>query len=336
MKNSIYILIITLFFLGCEKTFFEEAPQNNPIAMFEELWGTFNTDYANFDERHVDWNEIYSTYRPLVTDQTSDAELQQIFREMLIGLDDGHVELIFPNQKVFKSNRIYNEKINDQLFDLDLIKSNYLKGRQKINGYGGNTYGLLNENIGYVHFKWSSDNFNFMEDILNEFVDARALIIDLRHNSGGQLTDVVNNMGRLTSEKRLTSKSRTKNGPNANDFDEWFEWYIEPEGKYFDKQLILLTDRYTISAGERATLALKTLPNLTHLGEITNGGLSTKIYHELPNGWLYSVCPQEVVSADGQFLEGIGISPDVPVQNTYEDLQNGVDSVLEKAISIIE
>ena len=74
---------------GCEKVFFEPQPENNPEALFENLWTTFNTDYAVFEERGVDWDAQYSIFRQQVTPATTDTELEIIVKQLLRTLDDG-------------------------------------------------------------------------------------------------------------------------------------------------------------------------------------------------------------------------------------------------------
>ncbi len=333
MKKFKYLLIVIsiVSFLGCEKTFFEAAPKNNPEALFEDLWTTFETDYAPFEERGVDWQEQYEIYRPQVSANTSDEALFGIFRQMLRSLNDGHVSMIIPDEKVYNSNIFYDERIEDELFDLDLIKSQYLKNDFVENGDGGNVYGWIGD-IGYLHLVFTSDNLLSFSQILDHFESAKGLIIDMRHNGGGDFTYAYAEFGRLTNVERYAHRSKTKNGKGKEDYTDWFEWNIYPSGNYFDKPLVLLTDRYTISAGERAVLALKTLPNLVHIGEETNGALSTKVGKELANGWKYSVSPQKIEFHNGEYYEGKGIPPDIFSKNTIEEIEAGQDKTLEAAL----
>ena len=58
MKNLLYILLcLPLLMVSCEDKLFESEPLNNPEALFEELWSMFDTEYAPFDKRDVDWAE---------------------------------------------------------------------------------------------------------------------------------------------------------------------------------------------------------------------------------------------------------------------------------------
>lgn len=334
MKNLFkhILIVLTVGVFGCKDGFFQPEPQNNPEALFENLWQEFDQHYAPFEERNVNWDEAYTTFRPRVNAQTSDAELIAIFKEMLSTLDDSHVELTVPGQNVWKANRIVNEKIDDELFDLEMIKSEYLNNNFKVNGFDNNTYGWIGD-IGYVHMRWVSDNTFVFEDILDHFADARGLIIDYRHNGGGQFMWGFDNFSRLTREKRFTHKTKTKNGPGKYDYTDWFEWYLEPAGEYFDKPIVFLTDRYTISAGERMTYAMKTLPNVTHLGDSTNGSIGTKVARELANGWKYTIVTQKVEGFDTEYYEGKGIPPDIYVKNTSEEMSQGIDRTLEMALS---
>jgi hypothetical protein len=65
----------------------------DPEKNFEALWKTFHNRYPFFELRKVDWKRQYDIYGPMVTSETTDDELFDIFCQMLDPLDDGHVEL---------------------------------------------------------------------------------------------------------------------------------------------------------------------------------------------------------------------------------------------------
>jgi C-terminal processing protease CtpA/Prc len=334
MKKLTYIvLVISVFAISsCEKAIFEPDPENNPEALFVNLWTTFNTDYAGFEERGVDWDEQYNIYRPQVNEETSSEELKEIITQMLRVFNDGHVSFTTPDAEVFYSNRILDERIDNDLFDLDLIKGKYMQNDFKESGYGGNTYGMMGS-IGYLHIAWVGDNMLDMNKILDFFSDAEGLIVDMRHNGGGNFTYAFSEFGRFTDEERFVYRSKTKNGTGPDDYTDWYDWNIYPSAEYFDKPLVLLTDRYTISAGERLVMAYKTLPNLIHLGDTTSGAIATKIGKELANGWYYSLVTQKTEFRNGVNYEGPGIPPDIYVKNTMEEMEFGQDRTLEEALA---
>lgn len=337
MKTLHYFILVLLLFsaVSCEKLFFEPEPLTDPVSIFEQFWGTYHTDYAPFEERGVDWDEVYATFRPKVNGQTTDEELYNILKDMISGLNDSHIKFTAPGKQVYTPNIYYGTHLEDELFDIDLIKNQYFT--EKVVEYdGGYVVTSSINDVAYIWFKGVGSGFLELHTMLDGFSDAKGLIIDLRHNGGGDLTFLFSEIGILTDEVRFNHRSRTKNGPGRNDYDEWFEWNIYPSGKYFDKPLVLLTDRYTVSAGERATMALKTLPNLLHMGDTTNGSISTMIGRELQNGWYFTICPQQIEFIDGKSYEGIGLIPDVLVENSMEEMSAGKDSQLDAALEYFQ
>jgi len=329
--NFILAVTITTTFMSCEKMFIE-PPKNNPEALFENIWQTFNEEYAPFDERNVDWQQAYNMFRPQVNMNTTDDELFTIISEMLKLFDDGHISLTAPNRQVFYSNRIRRELIDDNLFNKTVIKS-YLETDLKVGVEESYIYGKIQgKNIAYIFFDYVGDNFFVLNEFLNKYNNVNGYIIDLRHNQGGDFTYCFSEIGRLTNQTRYVFKSKTKNGKGKNDYTEWKEWYIKPKGNYVNKPIIVLTDRYTISAGERSVMAFKTLPNVTVIGDTTNGAHGTMIGRELANGWYYSLVPQKVEMFDGKTYEGIGLAPDFYIKNQIIDINQGIDKTLEYAI----
>jgi C-terminal processing protease CtpA/Prc len=268
-----------------------------------------------------------------VSSETSSEELLDIFKKMLRVLDDGHVSITTPDADIYYSNLIIDQRIDDELFDLELIKRKYLQNDFKESGYGGNIYGMMGS-IGYLHIAWIGDNMLDLNNILDFLSDSDGLIIDMRHNGGGNFTYAFSEFGRFTEEERFVFRSKTKNGTGPDDYTDWYDWNIYPSGRYFDKPLVLLTDRYTISAGERAVMAFKTLPNLVQMGDTTSGAIATKIGKELANGWYYSIVTQKTEFRDGISYEGPGLPPDIYLKNTLEEMEAGQDRTLEAALDM--
>src|SRR5512134_1717668 len=83
--SCVFAMLLSL--QSCD-SFFEAEPENNPEAIFEDLWNTYNEEYAVFEERNIDWNDLYEGFRPSITASTSDDELFAIISQMLAYLDD--------------------------------------------------------------------------------------------------------------------------------------------------------------------------------------------------------------------------------------------------------
>jgi carboxyl-terminal processing protease len=334
MKRVYKVMAFTLMpFLisACDKMFIEQSA-NNPEAIFEDIWNTFQEEYAPFEERNVDWLAEYAEFRPMVNANTSDDELFGIITQMLAVLDDGHVSLTAPGRDIFYSNKIRNELIDDDLFSLPVVKE-YLEAGYQTGEENSYIYGKIkNEAVAYIYFDYVAENFFKLKDFLNDYGDVNGYIIDLRHNQGGDFTYCFSEIGRLTDQSRYVFRSKTKNGKGPDDYTGWYEWYINPEGDYINKPVVVLTDKYTISAGERSVMAFKTLPNVILMGDTTSGAHGTMIGRELANGWYYSLVPQKVELYDGISYEGIGLAPDQYIKNTISEITAGIDKTLQAAI----
>ena len=337
MKKGIYniIVISMLWPFACTEAF-EPQPANNPEAIFENIWQTFDQQYAVFEERVVNWEELYDIYHPQVNSTTTEDELHEVISNLLAHLDDGHVSLTARNREVFFSNKIRELQIEDELFDLEVVIGNYLDEDYSSGTEDSYVYGKIKDmNIAYIYFDFVGDNFTVLDDFLSRYDQAKGYIIDLRHNSGGDFTHAFEALGRFTNEPLYIFQSQTKDGLGRDDFTRWHQWFLLPRGKLVDKPIAVLTDRYTISAGERAVMALDALPSVTLIGDTTNGAHGTVIGRELANGWFYSLTVQKVMLANGKSLEGIGLAPDILVKNELPFLKKGEDQVLERAITEI-
>jgi C-terminal processing protease CtpA/Prc len=92
----------------------------------------------------------------------------------------------------------------------------------------------------------------------------------------------------MTSIVSLIVASMNEHG--NTDFAAPINMYVEPEDGYrYTKPLVLLTDRFCVSAAETFTLAMHTLDGMTQIGDTTFGAFADRIIRELPNGWGYSI-----------------------------------------------
>lgn len=141
--------------------------------------------------------------------------------DMIGNLNDNHVRLTSPRRS-FQSGILGQMKMED--FSLDLVKQKYLKGKSKPLVENVFDYGWLTESIGYFHFR----GFGRMEltraaidEIIKEFKDAKAIIVDVRGNGGGD--DRVGKLiaDRFADRKRLYMKTAIRNGARHDDFTPW-------------------------------------------------------------------------------------------------------------------
>lgn len=341
MKN---ILIFSVFFLSlstvsCEELILSDEPGEDPIENFDYLWRVAQEKYAFFDYKSIDWDEVYREYRPQVNSNTGLIELFDILFAMLGELRDGHVNLISP----FNIARFDIDLLGPENIDFRLIRENYLSENYYITGPFQHDF-LEGDKVAYVRYSSFSNNVrNFDLDFLFlRYEKTNGMIIDLRQNGGGSLSNVFRILNRFVSEKTLVYNSFIKNGPGPEDFSAAQPAYLEPaeteDGeerlRYLDKPVIVLVDRGTYSAASFFALACLQLDNFTLLGDTTGGGLGIPNGGQLPNGWTYRFSISRTLTPDGLNFEG-GVPVKEKVILTPNARLQGRDPVLERAMELI-
>jgi tetratricopeptide (TPR) repeat protein len=130
--------------------------------------------------------------------------------------------------------------------------------------------------------------------------------------------------------------TQLRNGREHNDFTPKKYWYVEPDGPIqATKQVVLLTDRTSISAAENFALAMRVLPHVTVIGDFTSGCFADVYGDRLPNGWQFSCSYKLFVDGSGFCWEGIGVPPDIRKISTKENVEKGRDEVLDLAIALL-
>ena len=80
---------------------------------------------------------------------------------------------------------------------------------------------------------------------------------------------------------------------------------------------------------------MKELPQVTIIGDHTNGIFSYQLEKRLPNGWEYRLSYQVYFSADMVCYEGKGVPADIELFNQKADIENGVDPLIVRALNVI-
>lgn len=229
-------------------------------------------------------------------------------------------------------------------FSIDLIKSKFLLS-PKVTGEGIITYGKIkNSNLGYIYIltfgpansgrEWIYD----IHDVIREFRDTDGIILDIRNNGGGFTKNDLYISSVFIDHEIIYYYSQMKTGPGHDEFGERMPKKAQPitDSLRYTRKIVLLTNRFSASGSEAMALILKNLSYSTQIGDTTYGALG-EVTHvaELPNGWTLKYPCTLTTLSDGTSPEGIGVIPDIYVDNTQKDVSEGNDKVLEKAISFM-
>jgi len=320
---------------------------SGPEKNFEHLWTTLDRNYAIFGPKHVDWRALYKVYRPRVTAQTTDDELFAVMSAILGHLNDNHVFLTSEKPKRFFSAGYLYQLLGEggfeafrKLISERPVPDKYFKAKLTESADKVFAYGWATNEIGYFHLNGFEDPVKtaaMVDDIIRIFKDAKALIVDVRRNGGGddQVGKVI--ADRFADRKRLYMTTEIRSGDRHDQFSWKKYWHVEPGGPLqFTKTTILLTDRTSVSAAENFALAMRVLPHVTVVGDLTSGCFADMYGDQLPNGWRFSVSYKLFVDYAGFCWEGIGVPPDLKQINSKDDTEKGIDGVFELAVNLIE
>ncbi len=313
-----------------------EEYTDDPRGNFEALWSILDEHYCFFDSKNVDWDKVHDTYSRRISDRMTREELFIVCADMLAELRDGHVNLSAPfNTSYYRAWwSDYPQNFNKRLIEESYFNFNY---RQS----SGMMYGFLENNIGYIYYESFSSPVGEgnLDYALNFLSTANGLIIDVRDNGGGSLTNVETFVARFIDRPTLVGYISHKTGPGHNDFSEPYAITYRPaqEGRVrWAKPIVVLTNRSTFSAANNFASVMKNLPGVTIVGSVTGGGSGVPFSSELPCGWgiRFSAC--SMLDALGESTEG-GITPSegCAVDLDPLDALSGRDTILEKAIEIL-
>jgi carboxyl-terminal processing protease len=178
----------------------------------------------------------------------------------------------------------------------------------------------------------------FARSLGDELKGARALVIDLRDNGGGEAESMADlastllpeglSLGRFTDRAGTVRLEPFTRGALLSSADSF---------KRFRGPVVLLTNARTASAAEVFAASLRETNRATVIGEATCGCvLGIRRRYTLPDGGILDVSEMDYHTARGTRLEGSGLRPDVTVEPTREDLRRRRDRALERALEILK
>lgn len=221
-------------------------------------------------------------------------------------------ENTFVTLKIKRGNKVFIKRIQRAKIEIKSVESFIRKN-----------------NIGYIKIK-SFIGTNTASDFVTELKTldkTKGLIIDLRGNTGGLLTNAVVvanlfiNNGRIVS---IVSKDGRRQDINA-----------QVNLPIINKPLVVLVDESSASASEILSGALKDNRKAILVGTKTFGkGLVQQIV-PLPNGTGLNITIAKYLTPKGYDINKRGIEPDIRVPYTLSDMKKHNDTQLNKAESII-
>ena len=330
---SRFSLLVSCFLLLALTACHDQPEWNDdPWGNFDALWTIMDEHYSFFEEKNVDWNEVGQRYRAKLTKDMTSQELFELCGDMLKELRDGHTNLIAAHDvSRYWIWEQYPVNYDERLIDEHYLNFNYRQA-------SGIKYAILDNNFGYMRYESFTDAIGDgnLDHVFSYLSTCDGLIIDVRSNGGGYLTNVETLVGRFIDQRTHVGSIQHKTGPGHRDFSDPFDYYFEPTKNHihYQRPVVVLANRGSFSAANNFVSIMSALPQVTIVGDTTGGGSGLPFTSELPNGWRirFSSCP--ITDVNGQPTE-FGVAPDVKVDMTDADAAQGRDTILETAFEVL-
>lgn len=353
MKQTILVFILILIF----KIGFSQNDNFKQMRLFEKLWTKIDENYASFEIKGIDWDEAYDKFKPKITTDLTQDQLIDTIELMMKPFNDGHVGVgklaFFPMRwskgfSVERESYFYQEFKNDSMRQLLFKATNTTLIRYGFDslplGYNSDKNIIdysTSKDIGYIHISHMEgigirETRKFMKEFLKKCQGFKAIIIDIRDNYGGleRIGDQIASV--FLAEKKHVSNGYKRKRKSHDSFGKAKPYYCKAVNKEpFTGEVIILTNDRTRSAAENFIMTLMDLPNVTIIGDRTEGILGEAKIGILPYGWIYGVNNYKTLTPEGVNYEDIGIHPDYLIQNKISDIKLKNDPLIDKAIELI-
>ena len=337
LRFLVFTFSFLVLFASCEKALMPQEAPDSPTAVFDHLWQQVDTRYSLFDVKGVDWQQVYDTLRTKVSDDISDDSLFSLCAAMLSTLRDGHVNLYNDND-ISHSDSIIYHFYHDSQIDIDAIVLGYLG--TNYHSTGGIAHQALDGGrVAYLRYGSFSSTITVsqLRHILRSYPDAQGLILDIRGNGGGAITNIHNLLSILPSHGQHLYSSQIKAGPAHDQFTPLTPSYAPEvdDSNAFQGPVVVLIDRGCYSASSLFALCCQAYPSVILVGDTTGGGLGLPATFLLPNGWRYRISVTRLLSPQGQNFEN-GVPPHHLVHlDRQAALTRYKDNIIDTAITII-
>lgn len=178
---------------------------------------------------------------------------------------------------------------------------------------------LSNDQIGYMHIRSMSDRSfrEFLEDVMGEEVNKKALVVDTRFNGGGDLVDDITTF--LSGKKYM----EFQNGGKVVGIESQRRW---------TKPSIMLMGESNYSDAHCTPAGYKDLKIGKLVGMPVPGTCSFVWWERIQNGIVFGIPNMQVLDIEGDVLENKELQPDILVKNGFDNITNGKDEQIEAAV----
>jgi carboxyl-terminal processing protease len=302
------------------------------VAQFDSLWTRFNDVYPSFAYKGVDWRAQRMLYRPRAQRARSQDELVAVLVDMLTPLQDLHVWLVDARGHAvptFRPSRVANfdrTRWASAMRDASYLPHSGDFGEGTVGGYGYLYIGSWKEPV----------SPEALDLALSRLRDVPGLILDLRTNAGGTDQTALAFASRFTTRAFAASYVEIRTDSRVKDIQMPLARTIGPRGTWqFTRPVVILSGRGGFSATESFVAAMRTLPQVTVIGDTTGGASGNPATFALGNGWRFTVPRWLEFGPDKRPIEGRGVPPHLAMAWDPTNYDSTRDPLIDAAVGLL-
>lgn len=302
------------------------------VDQFDSLWTRFAAVYPSFGYKRVDWAAQRALYRPRAERARSQDELIAILLAMLAPLRDLHVWFVDPRGQVVPTYRPTVLANFDRARWASALRDANFVAR------AGNTGDGVMGGFAYMHIDtWKAPVDEALLDLmLQRARTSEGLIIDVRTNAGGSDATALTFASRFTLRPFAASYVQINTDPRVTDIEMPLARTIVPRGTWqFTRPVVIIAGRRGYSATESFVAAMRTLPQVTVIGDTTGGASGNPTTFPLGNGWQFSVPRWLEFGPDRQPIEWRGVAPHLAMAWEPARYDKQRDPLIDAAVGLL-
>jgi carboxyl-terminal processing protease len=340
----------------------------NRLDVFNQAWETVDKKFFDPTFNGVNWLQVKEKYRPLAEAAVDKVQMRDVLQKMMSELHTSHmsvsggfqfgtgvsyrqvdgqwlVYLIAPGSPAHHAGMEpgwiltgsegdcfgLGSKVDVRLLDLrEQTRSLELPCA---------TYPAVPEaprivqplEGGVVYMRFSSftnDAGSWLSTQVARNLSAKAIVLDLRGNWGGEFDVFKKCIKHFYSEQKVIGKFRNRKGKE-------FTVKTGASKSAYPGRIFVLTDHYTGSAAEVFAQTIQETGRGIVVGQPSLGGVLGGEHFKIPNGFSLHIATWDYYTAKGVRLEGRGVKPDEPVDLTIKDFHESKDAVMDRVRQLL-
>ena len=343
--------------------------QGYRILTVYRLWNAIEHGYPSANLTDHRWSTLLAQYLPEFIYASSEKDLDHSIRKLAAEINDSHGGLEFPNH----APRLYGLPLGlTQTTDGKLVvESTALKQIERgsvilavndkpiseiIDNYrsilpSSNEHGLL-RNVAFRLFVTSENEMKVtvenqgqsyeyaipmeLDQMMKTNLNAKGMILDMRKYPRWDIMEVLGKYLYPQPTTFMWYSINSKKFPGNFGLDIIGKIGFKENPDYFKGKIAILVNEMTQSFGELMSVAYRVAPKSAVIGTQTAGANGHVGYLYLPRGIKFTYTMAGAFYPEWKLNQRDGVTIDISVEQTVEDIAAGEDMWIRKAIEYIE